>query len=539
MWCVLPLIGLLLDQRPTTPNHQSVTGGYQRKVTVSKPGVQEIFDEGIGLLYAFHKEASGKKFAEATKADSTFAMAWWGRAMALGPDINFPAMDAESSKRAIQFLSKASSLARSSVERALIAAAQKRFDPTGPADRASLDRDYSNSLRELFKQFPNDPDLASLYAESIMILSPWSYYNADLTPKGGTIEAVSALEQALKVSPKHLMANHMMIHAVEASAHPEKGLTAANTLATMGLSLGHLVHMPSHIYVRTGLWDAAIRSNELAIGKDVRFFKKAPTPGTYLPYMVHNRMMLAYAACMNGSYKKAHGAMKDFFAMIPADMMKDLAPMIDGGLGTPLDVERRFGQWQNILTAPQPPEFLKITRANRYANRAIAYAATGMPDKADAEYEFFLRASRRVDEKAMVGQTPASKILDLEKKLVQGELLVLRGDLEPGLASLRQAVEVEDQLTYDEPPDWIQPVRHTLGAALLKANQPNEAIAVYSEDLRRNPNNGWSLLGLSQAYERIADKPLAMKYRKAYEAVWSKEDELVSSSCKCLPNTRH
>ncbi|MBS1716878.1 MAG: hypothetical protein JSS72_04000 [Armatimonadetes bacterium] len=536
MTSFLAIAALALVSGPKPPALLTGAGDYHKPVATQSALAQKYFDQGLALFYAFHKTNSGTFFEEAARLDPTCAMAYWGIAMSCAPDINFTAVDDESSKKAIAALEKAKALAKPGLEADLINACALRYASPAPADRSALDKAYADRMRELYKKYPNDPDVASLYAEAILILSPWHQWEPDGKPVPGTTEAMDVLRHAMKLSPKHLMANHLWIHTVEAGPHPELATGSADLLCKLTPTLGHLVHMPSHIYVRTGKWNQAIEQNREAIISDRAFVAKRGLPPTYLPYMGHNRMMMAYAGAMNGSYKAAEWAFSDWNTLVPPDIMKQMAPILDWIVGMPLDVEKRFGHWDKVLSAPEPPEFLPITRTSWHADRAVAYAALKRHAEAQAEFDKFMELKKAVPRDAVFGNNTAGPVLDVYEHLTRGELLVQQDKMDESIAELRKAVEAEDQLRYDEPPDWIQPCRHTLGAALLKAHKPVDAILVYKEDLRRINGNGWSTLGLANAYKQLGDQKNAAKWMAQYKAIWSKDGEPATSSCLCLPN---
>ncbi len=510
-------------------------GNYHRRVDTRNSKAQTYFDQGLALLYAFHKSESGRYFAEATQLDPNCAMGWWGQAMAVGPDINFTGVNAEASKTAIAALGHARNVSKNPLESALIQAASLRFSPSAPENRMSLDKAYASQMARLYRAHKHDPDVASLYAESLLILSPWHQWERSGKPVAGTMDAIAALQQALKDSPDHLMANHLWIHTMEASPHPELALPQADKLCQLAPKLGHLVHMPSHIYIRTGRWDQSIFQNDKAITSDRAFAKVHGLAPTYLGYLAHNRMMLAFSANMNGNYVKAKNALADWTQIMPADKLKAFAPMIDGLYWMPLETEKRFGNWTTILRAPEPADCLPISRAMRHYVRAIAYAALHRPAEADRELSAFLAAKAAIKPDAPVLNNTAGDIFSIAEHQARGELMVLTGKLNAGILELKKAVAFEDQLNYDEPPDWLQPTRHTLGAALLKAGKPTEAQAVYLQDLNGFPGNAWSTLGMSQAYAALGNQKLAASWRSKYLKIWSKADPLVDTSCLCLP----
>lgn len=509
-------------------------GNYHKPVATKSALAQKYFDQGLALFYAFHKQTSTKYFVEAERQDPTCAMAYWGEALSYAPDINFPTVDDSTSKKAIAALEKAATLAHPGEEQDLIQAMIGRYQTPAPQDRSALDAGYREKMRALYAKYPNDPDVASLYAESILILSPWNQWKADGTPQPGTLEAIDVIHHAIDLSPNHLMANHLLIHTLEGGPRAAEALSSADKLCRLTPALGHLVHMPSHIYVRTGRWAQGIQQNRLAVISDRKFIEKHGLPETYLPYMVHNRMMLAYAGMMNGDYAATQWAFSDYHELVPAAALQQMAFAFDWTQGAPFDVEKRFGHWEKLLAMPEPAKPLFVTRAIRHADRSVALAVLGRSADAEAEFQAFLAARKEVPANYVFGNNTTGMVLDVYERLTSGELLIQNGKLEEGIARLREAVAAEDQLGYDEPPDWLQPCRHTLGAALLKAGKPAEAKEVYLEDLRRIPENGWSLLGLSQAEAALGNSTMSKAWQSRYRAIWAKNAEAQASSCACL-----
>jgi tetratricopeptide (TPR) repeat protein len=406
------------------------------------------------------------------------------------------------------------------VERALIEAASKRYAWPQPEDRKGLDE---------------DADVGALYAEALMDLRPWDLWTTGGEPQPGTKKVLDVLEAVLAVREDHPLACHLYIHAVEASPHPEKAVHAADRLRDLQPGLPHLVHMPSHIDVRLGHWQKAAEANELAIAADRAYRAIRPRQGFYRLYMLHNRHMLAYAALMRGKSAQAIGAVDAMLAELPIEWARGNAAIADGYFAMPLEVRMRFGRWDEILAAPEPEATFPIARALRHAARGVAFAAQGRVEQARAAQEEFRSARKHVADEARFGNSPASTLLDVAEHLLAGEVLYREGKEDEAFGALREAVRAEDALGYDEPPDWIQPVRHALGAALLESGRFREAEAVYREDLRRLPDNGWSLFGLMRALDLQGQAGEADKVRARWEEVWKDADVRLSSSCFCLP----
>jgi tetratricopeptide (TPR) repeat protein len=512
-------------------------GSHSRKVTTDSHEAQQYFDQGLSFLYAFNHDEAIRSFEEAARLDPACAMAWWGVALANGPHINNPVVPDERAKKAWEALSKAQSAAAgvSPLEREMIAALAPRYAAEQPKDRQPLDAAYASAMRELYRRHRDDADIGALFAEAMMDLRPWDLWTPEGTPQPGTEEIVATLEAVLAKAPSHPLALHLYIHAVEASPHPEKAAAPADRLRDVAPGLGHLVHMPTHIDVRLGNWQKSIESNTKAMTADRRYREQSPQQDFYRIYMAHNHHMLAYSAMMCGQSRRAMDAINEMVAGIPADWLEENAAIADGFTAMPLEVLVRFGRWDEVLAVPEPPEYLPIARALRHCARGIAYAAKGNVQAAYNEQAAFEKAAEAVPEEAAFGNNKAATILGVAKHLLAGEVLYRDGKVEEGLAAMRQAVKIEDTLRYSEPPDWIHPVRHALGATLLKENRAADAEQVYREDLARQPNNGWSLYGLAQSL-RLQGKPMeAEQVQAKFVAVWSGADLQITSSCFCQP----
>jgi tetratricopeptide (TPR) repeat protein len=512
-------------------------GNYERKVTTGSPEAQRYFNQGVCFLFAFNHDEAIRSFQEAARLDPKCAMAQWGIALANGPHINNPAVPPERATAACEALEKARDLALNSnpAERALIYALSKRYADPQPEDRKPLDEAYAAAMREVWKTHPDDADVGALFAEAMMDLRPWDLWTADGKPQPGTEEIVATLEAVLKQAPFHPLAMHLYVHAIEASPDPEKALAATNPLRNLQPGLGHLVHMPSHLDVRLGRWPQAIEANYWAIAADRRYREQSPEQGFYRVYMAHNHHMLAYSAMMCGQSKLAISAINEMAQGIPEDWLQQNAAMADGFTAMPLEVLVRFGRWDEVLAAPEPPYYLPLARALWHVARGIAFASKGDIPQATEEQKEFLAAKKNVDKDATFGNNKAADLLAIAELLLDGEILVRGGKMEEGLAQLRAAVQQEDKLRYSEPPDWIHPVRHALGATLLAAGKTAEAEQVYRADLLKQPNNGWSLYGLARSLHLQEKHDEAKAIDARFQEVWQSADVKITSSCFCQP----
>jgi tetratricopeptide (TPR) repeat protein len=512
-------------------------GKHRRKVTTASAQAQRYFDQGLNFLFAFNHDEAIRSFTQAAKLDPNCAMAWWGIAIANGPHINNPMGDEAHAEAAWQALTEAveKKAQASPVEQALIEAAQARYAHPQPADRKPLDTAYAQAMREVWKKFPQDADVGALFAEAMMDLRPWDLWTQDGQPQPGTPEIVETLERVLTLDRSHPLGLHLYIHAVEASPEPQKALDAADRLRNLQPALGHMVHMPSHIDVRCGRWKEAVLANERAIAADKQYRQKRPWQGFYRLYMLHNHHMLAYAAIMRGQSAEAIRAVDTMIAGVPEEWARQNAAIADGFIAMPVEMRVRFGRWDEVLSAPEPREYFPLARAMWRASRGIAYAAKNQVEEARAEQAAFLKAAALVPKEATFGNNIGSDILAVATHMLAGEILFRAGQVEEGLNELREAVRREDMLRYDEPPSWIIPVRHALGAALLQAECYPEAAQVYRDDLKKLPNNGWSLYGLSRCLEAQGQHEEAAKAAARFQEVWADADVKLTSSCFCQP----
>ncbi|MFG0247092.1 MAG: hypothetical protein ACF8MF_13675 [Phycisphaerales bacterium JB052] len=542
----IPLL-LLVAGTPSctsTPSAQEPTaqiydgfGNYTRDITTSSSQAQRWFNQGMQLMYGFNHDEAVRSFEMAAQLDPEAAMPWWGIAYCQGININDPAMSEERSLRAREAADTALALldSESPVEQAMVRAVSARYEWPAPEDRLPLDQAYADAMQSVYTRFPNDPDVATLYAESLMNLQAWDYWTSDGSPKGRITEVVTALEGVMDAYPEHPGANHFYIHAMEASDDPDRAVAAAERLTNIVPGSGHLVHMPSHIFIRVGRYPDAADSNRAAIAADQAYFAKAPAPGFYSIYYAHNIHFLAFAGMMSGDYATAISAADQLEAEIPEENLRELAWLIEGIMPTNLHVMIRFGKWEQILEQPDYPEWRLMSRATWAYARAIACSAMGRTEQARQEMAEFERRVQQVPSDWMVFNNSVHDVLPIARAMMQGELLFREGQHEEAFAILREGIEYEDKLVYDEPPAWMLPVRHTLGALLMADRQYAEAEMLYREDLEHNRENGWALTGLRKALleqGKLAEVPdVNARLAKAF----SQCDVTVTSSCYCAP----
>ncbi|MGE3107685.1 MAG: hypothetical protein AB7G11_02055 [Phycisphaerales bacterium] len=527
------------DSRPALFDN---LGAHTWRATTSSADAQRYFNQGVIWMYSFNHDEAIRNFRHAAQIDPNFAMAWWGVSLCNGPHVNNPAMDAAHSRAAWDALQKACELAphASPLEQSLIAALGARYADPGAgtlpltaAERAPLDAAYADAMASVYASHPDNTEVATLYAEAIMDTMPWDYWSKQGEPRPRTRELLRVLESVLAADPSHPGANHLYIHAVEASPHPELADAAASRLRTLVPASGHMVHMPAHIDVRMGRWNLSASQNQKAIRVHDQYVKRSPTQGFYRLYMLHNDHFLSYACMMAGRKQDALAAARATVDGIPDSFYKDFSPLAD--TVTPIEVESlmRFGQWDAILAFPEPRESLPITRALWRFARGVALAAKGDVAAARAEQDLFEQSVSNVPAGAMMAANPASNVLELAREMLEGEILYREKDFDGAVKRLSRAVEIEDTLNYMEPPDWVQPVRHALGAVLLEAGQPEQAARVYQEDLQRWPENGWSLFGMSEAMTALGKSAEAAEYHQRYKKAFSQADIDLRASCLC------
>jgi tetratricopeptide (TPR) repeat protein len=500
-------------------------------VTTTVPEAQRYFDQGLRLIYAFNHDEAARAFKEAVRLDPNCAMASWGIALALGPNYNLP-VDAERDRAAYEALQRALTLASkvSEAERAYIEALAKRHVADPKADRKTLDVAYADAMREVAKRFPDDLDAATLFAEAMMNLRPWELWTMDGQPAPGTEEIVSTLESVLQRNPEHPGAIHYYIHAVEASHQPERAEPFADRLGKLMPAAGHLVHMPSHIYIRTGRYHDAAEVNAKAAAIDAAYIEKYDIQGAYrMMYYPHNIHFFWAAATLEGRSKEALQAAKDFAAKLPVEMVRQM-PMVEGFVPTYLFALVRFGKWQEVLKQPTPPADFKYSTGMWHYARGLAFAATKRLNKATAEHKKLTEITAATPPDAQVMMNSAAALLQVAANVLGGEIAAKRRNVDEAVQLLEQAVRQQDALRYEEPPAWYYPVRQSLGAVLLKAGRATEAEAVYREDLRRNPENGWSLYGLTQSLraQKKAEEAAAVDQR--FREAWARADVKLTAS---------
>lgn len=506
-------------------------GALHHSVTTRSSSAQRYFDQGLKLCYAFNHDEAIRSFREAARLDPSCAMAHWGIAYALGPNVNLPA-DPDREKEAFEEARKARSLAEKATpaERAYIDALSKRYSGNPAADLHALDVAYAEAMRALAATYPADLDASVLYAEALLDIRPWDWWTHDGKPEPGTREAIAALERVLRKNPVHIGANHLYIHAIEESPTPARGLASANRLAGLAPNAGHLVHMPSHIYLRVGRYRDATELNRKAIAVDRAYIEKERPAGVYpIMYYVHNMHMAWASMSLEGRAKEALFMSRQVAAHVPLDAVRQMPPM-EFWLPVPYYAMARFGKWEDILREPAPASDLRYTTGMWHYARGLALAAQGKPDRAAAERESLAAIAAATPPEAMAGLNSSAALLRLAIQVLEGEIAFRAGRLNEAVQRFGDAVAREDSLHYDEPPAWYYPVRQSLGAALLKAGKAEEAEAVYRADLRRYPENGWSLYGLAESLNARGRVTDATKVRRRFARAWTRADVTLTAS---------
>jgi hypothetical protein len=539
---ILPFVLVVLVVTPAWAQHGSGAhppaaapvlagvGNLHHPVSTHSAEAQRFFDQGFNLAFGFNHDEAFRAFQRAAELDTGLAMAWWGQALVLGPNINLP-IDDDRSQRAWALVQKALALAQHAPEseRAYVAALAKRYAADPKADRAALDLAYADAMRELSRRYPEDLDAATLFAEACMDLHPWHYWSPQGEPAAGTEEILATLQAVLRRSPEHIGACHLLIHAVEASPHPELALGAARQLETSAPGAGHLVHMPSHIYAGLGDHDASARINEKASQIDRAYIERYAVTGMYpVMYFNHNLHFAAYSHTQRGDYRDALRMAQQLYEH-GAPMVKEM-PMVEGFTPTPLLVQIRFRRWSELARAPQPPEGMPITRALWHFGRGMAEAAGGNLEAARTELAAVETARHQLPADAVIGFSSARDILGIAGHLLAARAAEARGNAPVAIEHLKLAVAAEDSLPYDEPPDWYLHTRESLGGAYLRNRQAPAAEAIFRADLERHPRSGRSLFGLMEALKAQGRTYEAEIVEREYREAWRNADTRLAVS---------
>ena len=505
-------------------------GSHTFPVTTRSADAQRFINQGLNLAYGFNHAEAARAFREAARLDPDCAMAYWGEALVLGPNIN-AAMDPKDEPRAYELVQQAAARKAGASEReqAYIDALLQRYSGQA-ADRAARDQAYATAMRAVSARYPDDLDAATLYVEAAMDLRPWGYWMPDGQPFEGTPEIVALTESAIARNPQHPGALHLYIHLMEPTATPEKAEAAADRLLTLMPAAGHIVHMPSHIYQRVGRYADAVRSNELAVLADEDYITQCRAQGLYpMGYYPHNIHFLWFAATMDGRGQLAVESARKVAAKIPDEALKEM-PLLAGFRVVPYYALARFGRWDDVLAEPKPSGNLYLEGAWHYV-RGLALVARNRLDEAGSE----LAALRKITSNpgldfALFSPNTAASVLAIAPEVLAGEIAAARKNYDTAIAHFERAVRLEDGLVYTEPSEWHYPPRHALGATLLAAGRAREAETVYWEDLKRNPDNGWALYGLEQALRAQGKNDQATIVQQRFQTAWSRADVILAAS---------
>lgn len=509
-------------------------GAHQMDISIANDQARAWFDQGLVLTYAFNHDAAARSFIKAAELDAQCAMCWWGAALVLGPHVN-AAMDPANQALAWERLQRAQVLAPQVTrrEQSYIAALARRYQASWVADRQALDTAYAEAMGALVQDYPEDTDARTLYAEALMNLHPWQFYDADSQPRPGTAEIIAELEQVLAADADHPGANHYYTYMVAPSTTPERGLNAASRLDRLAPGAGHLLHASARIYMRVGLYHEASRASQRAIDADRRFLERIrPSSGLYLQgYVPHHHHALYASSMMQGHRANALAAAGEVARRMDLDQSRRPGyAALQHYWASPYFARVRFGRWAQILSEPQPPADLPyLTAIWRYA-RGMAMTRAGQLDNAAAELAWLaaIAAHPEMDRRSVWGLNAFSSILGVAERVLAGELAAAKQDYSGAVAALEQALTAEQALRYDEPAAWYFPVRQSLGAVLLQAGRAAEAQVVYEADLQRHRENGWSLFGLAAALR--AQQLPADEVEARFERVWQYADVRLTSS---------
>lgn len=509
-------------------------GDFHRKVTTGSEMSQKYFDQGMRFLWAFNHDESTRSFAKAAEIDPQCAMCFWGVALTVGPNYNVPMMAEPRAKVAYEALQKAQPLAARAtpVEQALIAALAKRYNgpqPLDPTNAGPVLTAYASAMKEVAQRFPEDDDVQTLYAEALMTTNAWKLWSIDGAPAPGTLEIEATLEAVLARNPRHPGANHYYIHTMEASPHPEKALPSAERLIGMMPKAGHLEHMPAHILQRVGRYGDAAKANEKGVAADLDYLRKTQPPDYYSMYIGHNYQFLAYSTAMEGRKADTLSAVRRFHDVVPQEMLA-MMPGLDWYMTEVYSAMERFGLWDAILEEPAPDEQFHALRGGYYYARACALAEKGQVGDAKATLSRFEELAEATPADYGAGLNLAKDVFAVAIPVAKARIALAENDRDAAIGYLTSAVAKEDRLSYDEPADWFVPVRHKLGAELLKAGKASEAEAVYREDLRRHPNNGWALYGLAKSLAAQGKTSEAEDADRRFKEAWKNADVVMVAS---------
>jgi tetratricopeptide (TPR) repeat protein len=507
-------------------------GEYHRTITTTSADAQAYFDQGLRLIYGFNHDEAARSFARATQLDPKCASCYWGLALVLGPNYNVPMLpDRFPAAWAAVQQAQANAAAATPVEQALIAALARRYpgaEPKDPMAMAPFNQAYADAMGAVAKDFADDLDVQVLRAEALMDLNPWKLWSADGKPAPGTEQIVAILEGVLAKAPRHPGANHYYIHAIEASAHPEKAVASAERLAALIPGGGHIVHMPAHIYQRVGRYADASAANRKAIDVDLGYMGHAPSWGYYGMYLVHNYGFLSFSASMEGRSAESIAAAEASAKNFPPVML-EMMPGMDFFISEPVLARVRFGKWEEILASPRPDAKYPVLTAIWLHAHGVASAATGKVEDAARDLAELRALAARIPPEATTSTNSITDVAAVASAVLAAAIAQKQGAPDTD-ALWAAAVAAEDKLAYSEPNDWFIPVRHYQGASLLAGKKYKEAEAVYRADLAHNPGNGWGLFGLAQALRGEKKTAEAARIEAQQKKAWSRADVTLTTT---------
>lgn len=527
---IAPVEAGTTDQAEAPPLFDNL-GSLHHPITTSSDRAQQYFDQGLRLVYAFNHGEAIRSFEAAAQEDPQVAMAYWGMALALGPNIN-SAMDKKDERRAIEMAQKARRLADRATpkEQAYIDALVTRYVSKKPTKRKRLDEAYAKAMRLMAQRFPEDADAATLFAEALMDLRPWDLWKPDGRPQPGTDEIVTTLESVLAQNPEHPGACHYYLHAVEASSQPERALPCAERLPALMPGAGHLVHMPAHIYMRLGKYHDAVERNQQAADIDQQYLAARNLTGEYADgYYTHNLHFLWASLAMEGRNVEAMKAARDLTATITTEeASKDRWK--ERYLATPTFSMIRFGRWEELLKELPPPKGLRLMEGVWRLGRGLALVATGRLPGAEGEHVVLAGLTKQIRRDRTTEEKTDRALLKIAERVLAGELAARRQHYNDAIRILEEAIKMEEALPFSEPPLWPLSVRHHLGAVFLLADRPAEAEVVYHTDLLQHPDNGWALIGLIQSLRAQQKDDQAAEAEDRFKKAWAHADFIPAAS---------
>ncbi|MBX2913674.1 MAG: hypothetical protein KF856_00245 [Cyclobacteriaceae bacterium] len=508
-------------------------GKYGMKITTSSERAQLFFNQGLNLYYGFNHLEAYRSFKEVARLDTACAMAYWGQALSLGPNINLP-MNPSDTETVFKALQKAIALqGKSSLkEQALIDALRKRYTAEALKDRKPLDEAYAIAMEQAAKNFPEDAEVNTLYAEALMDLHPWDFWKNG-NPQPWTLQPIEILNKVISSVPNHPGANHLNIHILEASPEPEKAANSADKLLNLVPGSGHLVHMPSHIYIRLGRYVDGVEANERAVKTDEEYIAQCKVQGVYpLFYYPHNYHFLLACAQLAGMSEQSKLAAEELRKTVPVEMLNEPDFVtLQHWYSMPWYNMVRFGKWSEILQVKKPTDSLKYVKAVWHYARGMALVR--MNRRIEAQQELSDLSKLVADpfmENTISGFNSFKNVLSIGEHVLAAEIEAMKKNFDEAMRILNKAINIEDDLLYQEPPDWYHPTRQIAGAVLLKAKKPALAEKYFREDLNLYQKNGWSLYGLYQSLEAQGKKQEALNVKQEFAKAFSKSDIILTSA---------